>query len=419
MNIRLNLIPAKARLLFFYITPIIILAAVWLLEGIIRGEYNGPDYIFISFLLLFLKFIGILSIAWMLRRFWINQPDRIWSIGKVIVIFAAGILLNFLSLFITVQQYILVSFSLIAFAFIYYNENFRVFFLSIPLVFCFIFLSLQVVDFFIWLSINAAVLLCIHSVRARVMKLIPVIAAVYFLVINILTLNVIEQDNRIEPDDMTGFRLLFQLGADVNARITDPVLCLIASSNSTEAADFLIDKGALINVYNENGFTPFHVATAMGSLSMVELLLARGADREMKAIKGFTPFILAIRRGRLEIVQYLLSVGVDTETGFPLHTAVREGKVEITEFLLKEEFNPNQKDGSGNTPLFYAIIRNKVADVSAEMTKLLLAFGADRELRNMDGKTALEVVRERGDSELVQMLEEDDTGGMGSLAGNK
>jgi ankyrin repeat protein len=87
----------------------------------------------------------------------------------------------------------------------------------------------------------------------------------------------------------------------------------------------------------------------------------------------------------------------------PLHEAVEKGDVQVVAFLMLQEFdfNINQKDRHGNTPLVYAAASNQ-----AEMTRILLQYGPNVN-RGGEGDyngSPLLVAVENNNTEIVRLL---------------
>ncbi len=78
------------------------------------------------------------------------------------------------------------------------------------------------------------------------------------------------------------------------------------------------------------------------------------------------------------------------EGAAPLHIAAANGAVEAAEVLLDAGANPNAVDKNGNTPLMLAAASG--ADRAAEMVDLMLLYGGIPELRNYEGKCAVDMV---------------------------
>jgi len=82
----------------------------------------------------------------------------------------------------------------------------------------------------------------------------------------------------------------------------------------------LLDKGAKLNVINEIGLTPLHIAAWQGKAATVELLLhygakvnALGTGSDLRAVKT-TPLMLAATNGNIATINALVSHGADIDT---------------------------------------------------------------------------------------------------------
>jgi ankyrin repeat protein len=73
--------------------------------------------------------------------------------------------------------------------------------------------------------------------------------------------------------------------------------------------------------------------------------------------------------------------------------------VEIVRLLLDKAADPNAKAQSGSTPLHTVAFTGDRASLD-----LLLKHGADRAIKNNDGKTAADIARERGNQEVADLL---------------
>jgi ankyrin repeat protein len=72
---------------------------------------------------------------------------------------------------------------------------------------------------------------------------------------------------------------------------------------------FLLERGADINVRNRFGETPLHLASFNGVLEVVRLLLEHGADEQAKNNDGKTPLQEAVEDGHDEVVELLREHG--------------------------------------------------------------------------------------------------------------
>ncbi len=69
-----------------------------------------------------------------------------------------------------------------------------------------------------------------------------------------------------------------------------------------------------------------------------------------------------------------------------LHKAAKNGYILLTAYLLTTMINKDAKNKEGWTPLMQATIAG-----SKEVVKRLLLKGADRHIKNNDGKTAIQL----------------------------
>ena len=89
--------------------------------------------------------------------------------------------------------------------------------------------------------------------------------------------------------------LFIDKGADVNVKNNDGNTALheAARFGYLEIASKLLDKGADVNVKNSDGFTPLHSASASGFVKVAELLIEKGANVNAKSRDGRTPLGVA------------------------------------------------------------------------------------------------------------------------------
>jgi ankyrin repeat protein len=215
--------------------------------------------------------------------------------------------------------------------------------------------------------------------------------------------------------------------------------------------EMLVGGGADPNARDEFRRTPLHLAVAEGSVSAAAELLARGADRDAVDMRGRTPadyasdgkistetfaklmpsvtgaeivdaaaagdleavkamlaedpalldataeggdtaLIAAAENGRAQVVAYLIDRGADVNTrgrsrrtpihGVALDASDPDARRRIVKLLCDRGVNPDARDAGGRTPLHLA-----VAAGSGEVAAELLAWGAEAELADDEGKT--------------------------------
>jgi len=172
----------------------------------------------------------------------------------------------------------------------------------------------------------------------------------------------------------------------------------------------LLESPKLVNLRNDAGFTPLHLAALNKQGETVKLLIAKGADLNLKSTcrQEATPLHFAVTGGDLEIVKLLVAKGakvdgreIDGET--PLCYAAFNGYNDIAAFLLEKGAAINVKgmSESGSSPLGYAVSQGKM-----ETAKFLVSKGADLMDISGGGRTLLHRAAFRGTKELFQLLVE-------------
>ena len=202
--------------------------------------------------------------------------------------------------------------------------------------------------------------------------------------------------------DAEKVRLLLARGADAKARAAsggDALTIAAAYRGSADALGLLLDAGAEMKppegVRTRNA--PLVFAAMTGDLENLKLLLARGAD-PAAGTRANTPLGAAVTFGYLDEVRTLLAAGAPASmtesTGINLiHWAVITDHPEVIPALVEAGVPLNAADESGYTPLIYAAT---IDFGDAEAVKILLQAGADRNIRNEEGRTALEQARHYG-----------------------
>jgi ankyrin repeat protein len=118
-----------------------------------------------------------------------------------------------------------------------------------------------------------------------------------------------------------------------------------------EAAHYFLSTSFFdLNSLHPGDWTPLHLATFLGLVDFVEMLLFFKAKVDVPDRLGVTPIHLAIQAGDIEIVQCLLRAGSNVKSSpIALNLAVGYGNIEIVTLLLKYGANPELKNRAGKT----------------------------------------------------------------------
>ena len=239
-------------------------------------------------------------------------------------------------------------------------------------------------------------------------------------------------------NDVGTARLLIAAGGDVNAANDLGVtpLALAALNASAEMADALLRAGADPDAARPGGETVLMTAARTGSPALVRALVAAGAAvRGTAHFRAQTPLMWAASEGHAGVVQLLIEAGADVHARSvhgttALLLAARSGDVDTARALLDggadvdaaEPYLPfdgrvdvEESQTSGRSPLLVASASMAAIsgweyslDVEPSTHEALALFllerGADPNMPDSIGRTALHAAVETGKADLVKAL---------------
>ncbi|KAJ6263870.1 Ankyrin-1 [Drechslerella dactyloides] len=205
-------------------------------------------------------------------------------------------------------------------------------------------------------------------------------------------------------------RMLLDHGANANSP-DGWALQTAAAQGHLEVVELLLERGAHVNAcISEDKFlqgTALQGACEAGQLNIVTLLLKHGADPNLGAGPLTCPIIAACRKGEGEILDLLVDAGATLnrfggpDMSSPLINASSTLFVESVQKLLDAGADINLPDADGDTAL---IVAAGVDD--ARLTAFLLEKGADITHANKVGHNALKAASEAGAVSSVEVLVE-------------
>jgi uncharacterized protein len=204
---------------------------------------------------------------------------------------------------------------------------------------------------------------------------------------------------------------------DINTKNEDgkTALMIAIDRRQPEIVKLLIEKGADLNVQDKHGntaltFTILNIAQS----NMAELLIEKGADVDLQDKDGITPLMKTLIFSSDEAIKKLDDLGynrielnpklkANAELSASLQElAKRVGIAEsekIARILIEKGADLNIQDNSGRTALMLAIALNK-----KEIAKNLIMEGADINIKDNAGITALKQALDKQQSEIAKIL---------------
>jgi ankyrin repeat protein len=181
--------------------------------------------------------------------------------------------------------------------------------------------------------------------------------------------------------------------------------------NSTEAMTVLleakVDDATVRKAWLEDGL---RYACREGDRSAALQLLKAGADInavvESGPYKGSSPLLLAIANDHIKTAQLLIRQGAlqdlaDEGGLLPLACAAKNGYDILVRDLVRAGGNPDLKSGPNEDTLLILAVENE----REKVIKVLLQNGADKELTNKFGDLALDIAEEKGNKDIIELLE--------------
>ena len=250
------------------------------------------------------------------------------------------------------------------------------------------------------------------------------------------------------PDSIV--RILLEAGADPNLeregndRADQTFRTALQHADTVSKATLLLDSGANVNTVAGWLDSALHAAIAVGGneeSSMIKLLVERGADIDRSAESIGPPLCYAARKGQLANSRLLIEASADlhsvdmgghsplhlvicsqnfsikhfdyfVELGADpllldrrgcsgLHYAARVNNLDVVNRILKSEPHINATDGFGWTCLHWAA---SSIQESAQVIKVLIDEGCNKDLKDRDGRTALDLANKFNNTNSMAVL---------------
>ncbi|MDZ7950435.1 ankyrin repeat domain-containing protein [Nostoc sp. DedQUE09] len=224
-------------------------------------------------------------------------------------------------------------------------------------------------------------------------------------------------------------RALIDAGVDVNTQVEEfgfkmDALEFAIDKEYTDIVKILLNAGANPNLNSENpGLSHIRKAVQKGYTEIVNLLIQAGAT--VKFNTGFRLLVDAAEKSNPEIIQLLVNAGCNVNTrqlgkDTPLTAACRIARIENVQALISAGANVNKVGMHDMAPLVTVFLstrmntalaghglaekENNIVSKITQIAQALIEAGADLNVYEVNGKTALMLAVEQSYFDIVKML---------------
>ncbi|XP_076435944.1 ankyrin repeat and SOCS box protein 16-like [Babylonia areolata] len=193
----------------------------------------------------------------------------------------------------------------------------------------------------------------------------------------------------VSANDVDTLRQVLALGANPDETYGDQynsnsksILHIACGKGFTDCVRVLLEAGAMVEIRDKWGQMPLHYCLCSEFLDTAEVLLQHVGERVRE--------VVGIKQG--------------CHNRSCLFMVALQGCKEGVRLLLQYGANVNDVDSSGNTPLMACLFSTKCSTHKMGAVMALVEAGADLEVKNNRGMTALQVAAGRFDVRMVEYL---------------
>uniref|UniRef100_A0A6P7H0Z0 Uncharacterized protein LOC114343091 n=1 Tax=Diabrotica virgifera virgifera TaxID=50390 RepID=A0A6P7H0Z0_DIAVI len=199
-----------------------------------------------------------------------------------------------------------------------------------------------------------------------------------------------------------------KMDINVSTYLGDLPAHLAARCNKVETLRYLKSVGSDLNQCNNQGRSLVHMAAAGDAVDVLDFLKNESnfsLNLDLSDNDGFTPSHMAAANNSLKAIKYHKKQGanlsISNKDKYTLvHAAAEYGAIDVLVYLVEEcKMDIKVSDNNGNLPAHLAALSNKV-----EILRYLKSVGSDLNQRNHQGATLVDMAAEAGAVNVLNFL---------------
>lgn len=190
------------------------------------------------------------------------------------------------------------------------------------------------------------------------------------------------------------------------------LLKAVEENDSQTVQAILASENYNLNEQNNRGESPLLIATHNNQVAIAKDLIKAGADVNLQDHIQDSAYLYAGAQGKTEILAFILENSQPNQQvynrfgGNALIPAAEKGHLENVRLLLADgNVDINHQNNYGYTALIEAVALRDGSKIYQDIVKELLAYDADKKLRDNYGKSAEDYAKELGYQAMLDELQ--------------
>jgi hypothetical protein len=184
-----------------------------------------------------------------------------------------------------------------------------------------------------------------------------------------------------------------------------------AANGDVKELEELISDGEKIDLQDASSRTPLIVAAFRKQYAAAEALLKHGANVNAHDVQGYDILTIAAVNNDVELAKLALTNGANagavtgTSSSTALISAAHLGHVEILRLLIDAKAPLDHVNNIGWTALITAVVLGNGSKEHVATVEALVKAGANVDIKDRGGHTALDYARQRRYDDMVKIIE--------------